>query len=132
MLKKDQGKFVSLDVGGERINTHYYELGEGDETIIFVQTGGFGTSAYMCWYLNLDFFADRGYHVYAPDSVGFGRTGRISEPTLPSEFFGLATPFLKAFMNAMHIEKSHFICNSMGSNATTRFAFEKPGRVKRS
>jgi 2-hydroxymuconate-semialdehyde hydrolase len=33
-------------------------------------------------------------------------------------------------MDAMHIEKAHFICNSLGSNATTRFAFEEPDRLK--
>jgi 2-hydroxy-6-oxonona-2,4-dienedioate hydrolase len=130
MVSKDKGKFITLDVAGEQINTHYYEVGESKETIIFVQTGGFGTSAYMCWYLNLESFARAGYHVYAPDSVGFGWTERVGRPTLPSEFFGLATRFLSAFVDAMHAETAYFIGNSMGSNALTRFAFEEPNRVR--
>jgi 2-hydroxy-6-oxonona-2,4-dienedioate hydrolase len=132
MVSKDKGKFITLNVSGEQVNTHYYEVGEGKETIVFVQTGGFGTSAYMCWYLNLEFFARAGYHVYAPDSVGFGWTERVARPTLPSEFLytPLAIKFLVAFMDAMRVERAHFICNSMGSNAVTRFAFEEPNRVK--
>jgi 2-hydroxy-6-oxonona-2,4-dienedioate hydrolase len=133
MIGIDQGKFITLDVSGDQIRTHYYEFGEGGESIIFVHTGGHANSAYMCWYLNLDAFAEAGYHVYAPDAVGVGLTERIGQPTLPHSdflFSDLGDKFVLAFMDAMAIKKAHFIGNSMGSNLLARFALTEPGRLR--
>ena len=68
----EEKKFEVLDISGERVNTFYHEAGTNNkEDLIFAQTGGAGTSAYMCWYPNLTTFAEAGYHVYAPDFVGY-------------------------------------------------------------
>lgn len=122
------GNFVCLDVDSEQVNTYYHERGEGDNAVIFVQTGGAATSAYMCWYLNMDVFADAGYHVLAPDTVGFGLTERLSPA---AEKGGVSVPkFLMAFMDKFGIDKAHFIGNSAGSMAITRLAIQCPERVK--
>lgn len=129
MLRMDQGKLVALEVSGERINVHYYEAGETTgESVIFVQTGGAATSAFMCWYLNLDAFAGASYHVLAPDSVGFGLTHKVSAN---GEKGGTSsTKFLVAFMDTMRVDRAHFVGNSAGSMAITRLAIEHPDRVK--
>jgi pimeloyl-ACP methyl ester carboxylesterase len=129
MIDFDDGKFLALDVGGEQIKVHYYELGEKDEEpVIFVQTGGAATSAYMCWYLNFEAFTHAGYHVLAPDSVGFGLTARVS-PT--SEKGGISAPkFLLAFMDAIGVEQAHFVGNSAGAMTITRLGIGHPERVK--
>src|SRR5207302_475515 len=67
-----EGKFAEFTIQSSRIKAHYHEAGEGDKHVIFLQTGGAATSAYMCWYMNLEAFAKAGYHVYACDAVAFG------------------------------------------------------------
>ena len=129
MIGFDEGKFARIEVAGEQINVRYYETGERSrESVVFVQTGGAATSAYMCWYLNLDAFAEAHYHVLAPDSVGFGLTEKVSAG---GEKGGISpTRFLLAFMDRLGIERAHFVGNSAGSMTITRLAIEHPDRVK--
>ncbi|MFB3061533.1 MAG: alpha/beta fold hydrolase, partial [Candidatus Binatia bacterium] len=93
----EERKFIALNISGEQINTCYHEAGrDNKESVIFAQTGGAGASAYMCWYLNMSAFADAGYHVYAPDFLGYGLTKRVSE-----EGGRIGTSeFILAFMDA--------------------------------
>jgi hypothetical protein len=95
-----EGKFAEFTIQGSRIKAHYYEAGESDKHIIFLQTRGGATSAFMCWYTNLEAFAKVGCHVYAPDAVGFGLTEIISgsginpaELSGPSRRLGLSFPY---------------------------------------
>jgi 2-hydroxy-6-oxonona-2,4-dienedioate hydrolase len=128
MAKMPVGNFVRLDVASEQVNTHYHERGKGDNVVIFVQTGGAATSAYMCWYANMDVFADAGYRVLAPDTVGFGLTERLSPA---AEKGGISVPkFLIALMDKLGVDRAHFIGNSAGSMAITRLAIECPERVR--
>src|SRR5437870_5810184 len=119
-----EGKFAEFTIQSSRIKAHYHEAGEGDKHVIFLQTGGAATSAYMCWYMNLEAFAKAGYHVYACDAVGFGLTEIISGSGIS------AAEFLLAFMGEMEIKRVHFVGNSMGSMTATRLALEHPERVK--
>ena len=113
-------KFAEFIIQNSRIKAHYHEAGEGDKHLILVQTGGAGATAYMCWYMNLDAFAKAGYHVYAPDAVGFGLTEIISGSGIS------AAEFVVAFMGEMGIKRAHFVGNSMGSMTATRLALEHP------
>ncbi len=127
MFSIEEKKFVVLDISGEQVNTCYHEAGtDNKESLIFAQTGGAGTSAYMCWYLNMSAFAEAGYHVYAPDFVGYGLTGKVSGGASRID----TSEFISAFMDALRIGGAHLIGNSMGSNAITRFTIEHPDRVK--
>jgi 2-hydroxy-6-oxonona-2,4-dienedioate hydrolase len=116
----NDGKFIDLVVGVAQVSTYYYEAGNpGRETSIFVHTGGAGVSAYMCWNQTLDAFAAADYHVYAPDSPGFGR----SAP-------GNGVDVLLAFMDAHGVQEAHLIGNSGGGMTCTNFAAKHPARVK--
>jgi 2-hydroxy-6-oxonona-2,4-dienedioate hydrolase len=126
-VNMEHGKFVTLNVSEHRIKTHYHEIGgSGNPPVVFAQTGGAGTSAYMCWYLNMEAFANAGFHVLAPDFVGFGYTENISGAGDRVN----TTEMLSVFMDALGIDKAHFVGNSMGSNAVTKLAIECPIRVK--
>lgn len=121
-----ESKFIEVAAPGVLVRTHYHEAGEGDDAVIFVQTGGAATSAFMCWYLNMPAFAKAGYHVYAPDVVGFGLT-----EVVPDQKSSISAPaFLLAFMDALGIRQAHFVGNSMGSMAITRVAIDHPQRVR--
>jgi len=119
-----EGKFAELSVRGSRIKAHYHEAGDGNNHVVFLQTGGAATSAYMCWHMNIEEFARAGYKVYAPDAVGFGSTEIVSGSGIS------AAEFIAAFMDEMGIAKAHFVGNSMGSMTATRLALEYPGRTK--
>ena len=127
MVRIEDGKFIGLHASGVQADVHYYETGPGGgQPMILAQTGGAGASAYMCWYLNMSTFADAGYHVYAPDFLGYGLTKRASE-----EGGRIGTSeFILAFMDTFGIGGAHFIGNSMGSNALTQFIMDHPDRVK--
>ncbi len=123
----EQGRFVRLDVFGSQVETHYHDLGpKHGDVIILAQTGGAGTSAYMSWFLNMTALADEGYHVLAPDFVGFGLTRNVSEGTVRVK----ASEFLLAFMEKHDFESAHFAGNSMGSNAITQLAIDHPEKVR--
>jgi len=126
-VSMEEGKFVTLNVSEHQFKTHYHEVGgRGKPCVVFAQTGGAGTSAYMCWHLNMKAFANAGFHVFAPDFVGFGYTEKISGQGERVN----TTEMLSAFMDALEIDQAHFVGNSMGSNAATKFAIECPIRVK--
>lgn len=122
-----EGNFIDLATQGGAVKTHYHEVGSGRRYVIFMQTGGAGTSAYMCWHLNMEEFAKAGYHVYAPDAIGFGLTTGLTEMATGQ---ARSTDFLLSFMDALGIDRAHFIGNSMGSMNSTQLAIEHPNRVK--
>lgn len=123
----EQGEFLTLNIAEHEVRLHYYEFGGKEKPcVVFAQTGGAGTSAYTCWYLNMESFADAGFHVLAPDFVGFGYTEKIAGPGGRVN----TTEMLSAFMKAVGVDQAHFVGNSMGSNAVTKFAIESPARVK--
>ena len=124
MAARDPGTYLNLRIGESTVRTHYHEMGPaGGAPVVFMQTGGAATSAWMCWYLNLPVFAEAGYRVLAPDNLGFGETQLVSGPAVR------APDFMGAFLDAMGVERAHFIGNSGGSMATTAFAAAHPERV---
>lgn len=121
-----QGKFLQVQLGEATVNTHYWELGDGPNHLLLLQTGGAGTTAQMCWYLNWGAFADAGYHVIAPDAPNFGQTAPAAGSPGPVP----APAFTVALLDALGIESAHFAGNSMGSMTITRVAIDYPERVR--
>ena len=120
MVDIDSGRTVTVPVGDGGIEYFYYELGDpSGEPVVFMHTGGAGTSAYQCWRLNLDAVAAAGYRVLAPDSPGFGRTSP-----------GNAVEGMAAFLDAHGIERAHLVGNSGGGMAATNFSARYPDRVR--
>ncbi len=116
--------FLDLTVSGAQVRAHYHELGPVDGVpVLFAHTGGAAASAWMCWYRNLEAFAEAGYRVIAPDSVNAGQTevlagGPVRNPD-----------FLLALLDALRVEKAHLIGNSGGGMAVTTLAVESPERA---
>lgn len=116
----NDGVFIDLEVDGTRSSTYYYEAGKPEgQAAIFLHTGGAGVSAFMCWHQTLDAFAEAGYHVYAPDSPGFGRSS-------PGNGVGV----LLAFMDALGVQSAHLVGNSGGGMTCTNYAAKHPERVR--
>ena len=124
MEDADTGKILDVVEGESAVRVHYHEMGPpGGQPVILVQTGGAATSAWMCWYPTLPAFAAAGYHVFAPDAPASGdsvviRGSRVSGPD-----------FLRAFMDAVGLDKAHIVGNSGGTMSITPFAGQNPDRV---
>ncbi|MPZ49821.1 MAG: alpha/beta fold hydrolase [Dehalococcoidia bacterium] len=124
MIQLDPGKYVEARSGDSSLRVHYHEMGPPDGApIVFVQTGGAATSAWMCWHPTLPAFAAAGYHVYAPDAVGQGETSLVSGERVAGP------DFLIAFMDAAGLSRAHFIGNSGGTMSITPLAGQHPERV---
>jgi pimeloyl-ACP methyl ester carboxylesterase len=121
-----RGKFVEFAHPAGTVRAHYHEVGSGTQVVMLVQSGGAGSSAYMTWYRNLVPLADAGYHIFAPDMIGFALSELVDQPGKRIN----SSEFLAGFMDAVRVPRAHFMGNSMGSNAISRLATDDPARVR--
>ena len=71
-------------------------------------------------------YLTRDYHVIAPDLPGFGENER--NPALAYDI-AAQTARLKAFVDALGLERPHLCGNSMGGWIALRFALDHPGAL---
>jgi len=121
-----RGRFLQFEHAASSIRVHYHEVGTGDRHVVFVQTGGAGTSAYLSWFANLVPFAEAGYHAIAPDMIGFGLSEIVGKPGQRVN----GAEYLVGVLDALEIGAAHFIGNSMGANVIARLAVDRPDRVR--
>jgi pimeloyl-ACP methyl ester carboxylesterase len=108
--------------------TAYYDSGnEGaarGETVLFVH--GLGSNLSF-WNENLDAFEQAGYRVLALDLPGYGLSEKSDVPaTMP--FFART---VASFLDALSVEKVHYVGLSMGGQVGLTFALEHPERLRR-
>lgn len=101
---------------------HYEVAGEGEPLVLLHGLGG----SIEDWEYQLPYFSRR-YRVYAPDLRGFGHTPRgmkkIGVPQLAAD--------IKAFVDAMGLERFKLIGHSMGGAVAQQFTLTHPQRVER-
>lgn len=102
---------------------HYVEKGKGDNHLIFLH--GFGANTFT-WRQQIDSLAQKGYHVWAFDFLGFGFSDKPLEISYDLDLYQNQT---LAFMDAMGIEKGHIAANSMGGAVAIATASFAPERV---
>ncbi|WP_375207837.1 alpha/beta fold hydrolase [Hyphococcus sp.] len=113
----------SVNVGG--INTNYIEAGNG-YPIVLIHGSGPGVTAFANWRGVIPDLA-KSFHVFAPDMVGFGYTDcpeDIEDFTLD-----VWVDHISGFMEALSIERAHFIGNSYGGALTLALAVRRPDLV---
>ncbi|MEV4142325.1 4,5:9,10-diseco-3-hydroxy-5,9,17-trioxoandrosta-1(10),2-diene-4-oate hydrolase [Amycolatopsis sp. NPDC049691] len=119
-----EGKYV--EAGGLRL--HYHEAGaEHAETVILLHGGGPGASAWSNFGRNLPEFAKH-YRTIAVDQPGFGRSDK---PTEHPQYFRHSADAVAGLMDALGIERAHFVGNSLGGGAAVRFALNHGKRAGR-
>lgn len=115
----------NVDVGGVR--TNYIVAGEG-EPLILIHGSGPGVTAFANWRGVIPDFAAH-FRCYAPDTLGFGYTD------FPTDISGFSMDrwldHLTGFMDALEIDRAHFIGNSYGGALTLALAARYPDRVGR-
>lgn len=100
----------------------YYQAGSGPPLILL---HGLGEAA-VIWYTNMEPLA-RGNTVYAPDLPGHGAS---EEPPWEYSLEG-SIRFLEEFLDALGLERSSLVGNSMGGLIALALALERPQRVNR-
>jgi len=113
-------KFVTLSTG---IKMAYVEMGKKDGPTIILQHGTTDNS--RSWSMAAPFFTEKGYHVYLPDLRGMGKSDAPDGYYTPITY---ATD-LKAFCDAMHIEKATTVGHSLGSYIMQAFSIMFPEMV---
>jgi pimeloyl-ACP methyl ester carboxylesterase len=96
-----------ISVGGLR--THYLEAGEGP-VIVLLHSGEFGGCSELTWEYNIAALA-RHFRVVAPDWLGYGKTAKFFDF---EDMWHSRIAHITGFIEAMNIDRAHFIGNSMG------------------
>lgn len=104
--------------------THYHELGEG-APILFLHGSGTGVTAAANWWLNLPEISELGRCI-AIDSIGYGQTV-VAEGTA----YGIREWVRHAVrvLDALGIEKTWIVGNSLGGWLAFQFAIDYPDRL---
>ena len=119
-----------VDVDGYKI--HYFEavpparlrvLGDGPPLVLVHGLGSRGED----WSGLIPTLAAHGFHVYAPDLLGYGRS---SKPDVDYSI-GLEEKTVVDFMNAVHLDRADVGGWSMGGWVALKLTLDHPERVKR-
>ncbi|MCT1436675.1 alpha/beta fold hydrolase [Brachybacterium paraconglomeratum] len=104
--------------------THYHELGEG-QPILFLHGSGTGVTAAANWWLNLPELSAHGRCI-AIDSIGYGQT-----VVAPDTEYGIRAWVEHAVrvLDALGIEKTWLVGNSLGGWVAFQFAIDHPERL---
>ena len=112
----------TIDAGG--VQTSYLEAGAG-EPVVMLHGSGPGVSAMANWQHNIGALAQR-FRVLAPDIVGFGATRRPDDVVYSLRTW---TDQIWAFLDALGIEKTAIVGNSLGGRIALQMATDCPDRI---
>lgn len=104
--------------------THYHDLGEGTP-ILFLHGSGTGVTAAANWWLNLPQLSEHGRCI-AIDSIGYGQTIAADDVE-----YGIKEWVRHAVrvLDALGIEKTWIVGNSLGGWLAFQFALDYPERL---
>ncbi|MDA2893273.1 alpha/beta hydrolase [Mycolicibacterium sp. BiH015] len=111
------------------VNTHYWESGTGDP-LILIHGGGAGADAWGNWSPLLATFAGH-FRTIAFDMVGFGQSLVTDGDAAFTYSQDARVAHLKAFLDALGLERVAIIGNSMGGATALGLAMSEPARVSK-
>jgi 2-hydroxymuconate-semialdehyde hydrolase/2-hydroxy-6-oxo-octa-2,4-dienoate hydrolase len=118
--------FEPKTVGAEGVETSYLEAGSGPP-VLMMHGSGPGVSGTANWQYNIPVLAEK-FHVLAPDIVGFGATERPTDVVYSLRAW---TDHVWAFLDALGIEKTAIVGNSLGGRIALQMATDRPERISR-
>ncbi|NKQ53113.1 alpha/beta fold hydrolase [Amycolatopsis sp. K13G38] len=120
-----EGKYAEV---GDGLRLHYHEAGaEHSETVVLLHGGGPGASAWSNFARNIPVFA-KSYRTIAVDQPGFGKSDK---PTSHPQYFTHSSSAVVGLLDALGIERAHFVGNSLGGGTAVRLALDHPKRAGR-
>ena len=109
------------------LRVHYNEAGKG-EPLICIHGGGPGASGWSNYRRNIGPLSQH-FRTILIDLPGYGKSDKTIH--LEGGRFAFYAGVVKDFMDALGIERSHFLGNSLGGGTTLKFALEHPQRAGR-
>lgn len=123
-LWREGVKSEYVDAGGYRL--HYFEAGKPDGTPLLL-VHGLGARG-EDWRAMIPAMAARGFHVYAPDLPGYGRSSR---PADANYSIAMEEAAVVSFMKAVHLDRADVGGWSMGGWVSMKLALDHPELVDR-
>ena len=117
-----QAEYKTADVWG--LNIRYVEAGDGPVVLLL---HGLADSL-LSWYCNIDYLADAGYRVIAPDMPGSGDSDKPSHLEYDPDS---AAEFVYDFTQELEIEKLSLVGSSAGGLVAALFSLEHPDMVEK-
>ena len=117
-----QATYKTADVWG--LNIRYVEAGDGPVVLLL---HGLADSL-LSWYCNIDYLADAGYRVIAPDMPGSGESDKPSHLEYDPDS---AAEFVYDFTQELEIEKLSLVGSSAGGLVAALFSLEHPDMVEK-
>lgn len=117
-----QAIYKTADVWG--LNIRYVEAGDGPVVLLL---HGLADSL-LSWYCNIDYLADAGYRVIAPDMPGSGESDKPSHLEYDPDS---AAEFVYDFTQELEIEKLSLVGSSAGGLVAALFSLEHPDMVEK-
>ena len=120
------GRYVEVS-GGLRM--HYHERGHPSAsrpTVLFLHGSGPGASGYSNFQQNMDFLAERGWHVLAPDYPGFGLSDKPRDVEYSSAFFARS---ISDLLEATGVTAVVPVGNSLGGVIALEYCFANMDKV---
>src|SRR5208337_574506 len=102
------------------------EIGEGPP-LLMLHGGGPGASGLSNFVRNISALAER-FRLIVPDMPGFGRSAKDIDRKDP---FGDLAAAMLGLLDALGVERTHVLGNSLGGACALRMALEAPERVDR-
>ncbi|RCW44556.1 4,5:9,10-diseco-3-hydroxy-5,9,17-trioxoandrosta-1(10),2-diene-4-oate hydrolase [Halopolyspora algeriensis] len=110
------------------LRLHYHEAGQDHATtVVMLHGGGPGASAWSNFSRNFAVFAEH-FHTIAVDQPGFGASDK---PTDHGQYFTHSASALHELLDALGIERTHLLGNSLGGGTAVRYALDHPDRAGR-
>jgi len=119
-----QSPEIGRTVTAAGIQTNYLAEGSGPPAVL-IHGSGPGVTGFANWRFALPVLAPH-FSTYAPDMVGFGYTERPADQIYDLSHW---LAHIIGFLDALNIEKAHFIGNSFGGALSLALAAHHPERV---
>lgn len=112
---------------GDGLRVHYHEAGQGP-AVVFLHGSGPGASGWSNFRHNYGHFADKGFRVILPDTLGYGYSSKPDGTDYTLDFLVAA---LERFLSAIGLERCSVVGNSHGGAMAIRLALNRPETVER-
>jgi 4,5:9,10-diseco-3-hydroxy-5,9,17-trioxoandrosta-1(10),2-diene-4-oate hydrolase len=119
-----EGKYADV---GDGLRVHYHEQGEGP-AVVFLHGSGPGASGWSNFRHNYPYFAEGGFRVLLPDTLGYGYSSKPDDVDYTLDFLVGA---LERFLAAVGVERCAVVGNSHGGAMAIRLALRRPEVVER-
>lgn len=111
---------------GDGLRMHYHEAGDGQDVVLFIHGSGPGASGWSNFKGNYPEFAERGYRVLVPDTLGYGYSSKPEDGDYGLTYLAGA---YRALLESLDVSKVTLIGNSQGGAIAIKMALAYPGLV---